>query len=529
MQCNGGRLTGVSLWLTATGLVLLLEVQMICHRTRSVTLAASSTNRTAPPCERFIGRTACGGDGIRLGGVGQRHTSAILVVGSTGSALEGEFEVTLKVERADTHHVRRDNLRSNCGARVPTHGDAAPWQVPGSNERCLPPQSRVKPNQVIPPRPPQLDVSRRVFFIHSRCGSLDDPASYSTIDCRLVGEAASIRVYAEQSVLNGDRLHELIDELTQLADETIGPAIHDLIGSVRDVDGDGKLAVVLTARLGQRDTVLADVDGLTRASDFARQPLRPFGNEADVVFLNANLEPGERLRAVLAHEWAHAAIFSRRYGAGGRESEQLPAEDDWLNEALAHWVEVRASGSSSNVAHRIQQFLERPEAAPLLVRDYYRPEFWRHHGCRGAAFLFLDWCIGQSGPQLIDRLIDGDKFGVENLERATARSLEDLFREWTTSIGTNLTRHNEMADLVANRTDPNATALCQSNLAIRPTFHEWRPQQLESRSITLRLRGTSAAFVRLTLDEAATNWRLITDAPPACGLQLTVIPIETAE
>jgi len=529
MQANIGRLTGAGLWLTATGLVLLFEAQMICHRTRSLTLAASATTRSLPMRDPIIGRTVCGGDGIRLGGVGQRHTSAILVVGSTGSALEGEFEVTLKVERADTHHSSSDNPRSICDAREPAPGDFAHRQVRVSNKKRLSPPSRVKADQIVPPRSPPLDVSRRVFFIHAPCGSLDDPASYSASDCRLVGEAASVRVYAEQSVLGGDRLDELIDELAHLADETIGPAIHALVGPVQDVDGDGKLAVVLTARLGQRDTALADVDGLTRASDFVRQNMRPFGNAADVIFLNVNLQPGERLRAVFAHEWTHAAIFGRRYGESGRDSEQPPAEDDWLNEALAHLIEIQASGSSSNVAHRIQQFLERPEAAPLLVRDYYRPEFWRHHGCRGAAFLFLNWCSNRSEPQLLDRLIDGDEVGVENLERATGRSFDDLFREWTASIGANLARNDELADLVSNGTDPNANALCQTPLAIRPMLHEWRPKQIESQSLTLRLRGTTATYVRVTLNEAAANWRLSTAARPECGIQLTVIPIEFAD
>ena len=529
MQFNGRRLTEGNLWLTAAGLVLLLEIQMVCHRAKSVTLAASIPTRVAPPCDPIIGRTACSGAGIRLGEVGQRHRSAILVVGSTGAALEGEFEVTLKVERADTHHTGLDNPCHVRDTHALVPGDFAPWQVPVSNKTRLSYHSRNTTNAVAPPRSPSPHVSRRVFFIHSQSGSLDDPASYSAIDCRLVGESASIRVYAEQSVLGGERLDELIAELTRLADETIGPAIRDMVGPVRDVDGDGTLAVVLTTRLGQRDTAMADVDGLTRASDFNQPILRPFGNAADVVFLNASLSPGERLRAVLAHEWAHAAIFGRRYGGSGCGSERPSAEDDWLNEALAHRIEVRTSGSSSNVAHRIQHFLERPEAAPLLVRDYYRTEFWRHHGCRGAAFLFLDWCIDTSEPQLLDKLIDGDEVGIENLERATGRSFDDLFREWTMSNGTNLARNDELVELVTDENDSDATSRCRRVRAIRPAFHEWRPQQLDSPTITLRLRGTTAAFVRVTLEEAAARWRLSADAPPECGLQLTVIPIEPAE
>ena len=141
MQVNVRRLTGASLWLMATGLVLLLEVQMSCQRTRSVTLAASTPPRSVQKGDPIIRRTVCGGDGIRLGGVGQQHASAILVVGSTGSALDGEFEVTLKVERANTHHSSSDNSRSISSTRVLAPSDIDTRQVRVSNEKCLSPLS----------------------------------------------------------------------------------------------------------------------------------------------------------------------------------------------------------------------------------------------------------------------------------------------------------------------------------------------------------------------------------------------------
>ncbi|MEK6257446.1 MAG: hypothetical protein AABP62_02405, partial [Planctomycetota bacterium] len=381
----------------------------------------------------------------------------------------------------------------------------------------------VRANQVARTTIPQFDVTRRVLFIHSLRGSLTDPASYSAINCRLVGESDSIRVYAEQTVPDGAPLDSLIAELTQLADETIGPTVQALVGPVRDVDGDGKLAVVLTSQLGPADGALTNVDGLTRANDFRHQVLRPIGNESDVIFLNANLSPGERLRAVFAHEWAHAAIFSRRYGGSGGDLEPVPTEDDWLNEALAHLIEVRASGSSSNVAHRIQSFLDRPEAAPLVVRDYYRPEYWRHHGCRGAAFLFLEWCLNQSEPLRIDRLIDGPSVGVEHLEQATQQSFENLFRGWTTSLG----RELAASEIAGDETDSGEKAFHQPALS-RPRPQEWKPNQFPSQCKTLRLRGTTATYVRIALDDAASHWRLVADAPSECRLQLTVIPVARA-
>lgn len=525
MQVNLRRLTGTSLWLTATGLVLLFEAQMICHRMWSVTMAAPSPTHSLQRCEPVNERTALIGDAIRMGGTGQRHTSAILVVGSASSTLAGEFDVTLKIEQADTQDINSNNCRTGQSERELSIGAAITGQALGSTENRLPTSSHAKTGQFIPPKSLRREVSRRVFFIHTQGDSLEDPASYSALECHLVGESASIRVYADQSVVDGEQLEKLTAELTQSADDSIGPAVHALVGPARDVDGDGKLAVVLTSQLGLKNTALANVDGLTRASDFVRQILRPFGNEADVIFLNASLQPDERLRAVFAHEWAHAAIFGRRYD--DHDLEQAPSEDDWLNEALAHWIEVRAASSSSNVAHRIQCFLERPEAAPLLVRDYYRPEFWRHHGCRGAAFLFLDWSVRKSGPQFLDELIDGDEIGVENLERASGRSFDELFREWTTEIGTSLTRKDKFAVLAPEGDVSNSTTLWrQQAISIQPKVHEWRPKQFESRTFKLRLRSTTAAYVRVTLETAAANWRVVAVAPPESGLQLTAIPIE---
>ena len=524
MHVDGRRQPAARLWFAATGLVLLLEMQLICHRTSPVSLAASSETRSTRTCGRVVGRVPRCSEGLRLGDTGQTHTAAILVIGCAGTIPDDEFKVTLRIERADARQPIDNDSHGTVNTRATAADDFCSWQDRGPNTRRLASSSGVSEKRVARPTTPPLQVARRVFFLHSPGGALDDPANYSALHCRLVGESDSIRVLADQTVSDGEPLETLAAELTQLADEIIGPAVRELIGSVRDVDGDRKLAVVLTSQLGQADGPLENVDGLTRACDFRHQVPRPMGNEADVIFLNANLPRGERLRAVLAHEWAHAAIFGRRYGESGGDSEQRPTEDDWLNEALAHLVEVRASGSSSNVSHRIQAFLDRPEAAPLVVRDYYRPDLWRHHGCRGATFLFLDWCLIQSGPQLFDRLIDGDGVGVEHLERATNQSFETLFRGWTTSLGENLA---ESATTGAEA-DLGAEALCQPGRSIRPRFHEWKPGQPQTQQMTLQLRRTTAAYVKVTLDDAAVNWHLFADAPSECRLQLTVIPIVRA-
>ena len=161
----------------------------------------------------------------------------------------------------------------------------------------------------------------------------------------------------------------------------------------------------------------------------------------------------------------------------------------------------------SNLADRIEQFLARPEASPLIVRDYSRSEYWRHHGCRGATYLFLDWCRQHSGPDFVEQLIDGQESGIANLQAATGRAWEDLFRAWTVSLGSSLASDNHLHHH-------------------QPQPREWQPVNEDLREITLRLRGSSAAFVRLTLDGSARSWKLVANAPSDCQLQLTAITAE---
>ncbi len=430
----------------------------------------------------------------------------ILVVGSASSSADETFDVTLKIEPAETC----DSVQNDCLAtRSPSVANDREASLAETclSSKCDATDKGVERSGV------SSKQQRRIFFMHSRQGPLDDPSSHIALDCQLVARSASVQVYMESSLNQEERLDGLIAEVMRLAENVIGPAIQSLVGTVRDVDGDGRLAVVLTKQLGRSEGTLAGVDGLTRASDFRDGVPRPFGNSADVLFLNANLPPGEQLRAVLAHEWGHAAVFGRRYGRRSPLDDhtrtQPVTEDDWLNEGLAHLIEVQSSGSMSNLADRIEQFLARPEASPLIVRDYSRSEYWRHHGCRGATYLFLDWCRQHSGPDFLERLIDGEESGIANLQAATGRSWADLFHAWTVSLGRSLASDN----------DPH-------HHQPQPQPREWHPVQEDSREITLRLRGSSAAFVRLTLDGSARSWKLVGSATTDCRLQLTALTAE---
>jgi hypothetical protein len=183
-----------------------------------------------------------------------------------------------------------------------------------------------------------------------------------------------------------------------------------------------------------------------------------------------------------------------------------------LNEALAHLVELRASGSDGNLKQRINRFLSHPESSPLVVRDYGRSGYWRHDGCRGAAYLFLQWCVDQAGDELISRLINGSDCGLNAVETAMSRPLPDLFREWTYSLGFKKAR--SIADGTTSATNVAA--------------EHW-PLVDAARQQGMTIQGTSCAFLYIDGTESQTAWDVRITGVDGSQLQATLIEVPASE
>src|SRR5262249_5797885 len=158
--------------------------------------------------------------------------------------------------------------------------------------------------------------------------------------------------------------------------------------------------------------------GFVRGSDFYRDLRPPFGNACDMMYLNTDLQPGPHLRALLAHEYTHAAVFSAHVLAGYPADGPPQDEESWLNEGLAHLAEDWHDHGWTTRDYRISAFLNAPERSPLVAADYYGAGLWRNPGNRGAAYLFLRWCADRCGPGLARELVQSGLHGVANLEAA---------------------------------------------------------------------------------------------------------------
>lgn len=359
----------------------------------------------------------------------------------------------------------------------------------------------------------------RDFFLQVADLPPEDARGYTRVTGQLIGNGRKVRVFldSQQSV---DQLSAgLADEIVRLMDDDIIPGSAARLGMHRDIDGDGKLTVLLTPWLSKLQGGRTTVNGFVRSSDFRSGLEAPFSNQADVLYLNSNLQSGGELRTLLAHEYTHAVCFSRRLPSENVPA-GLPEEEDWLNEAIAHVAENLHATGWSNLDYRIHNFLAEPQRSPLVVRDYFRAGLWRDHGCRGATYLFLRWCVDQYGEGLLPSLLANPVTGPRNLEWTTGVLFSELYRNWTIALldGGKSPLPHRIESLPLNG------RVGQFDLQ-GPHLRRWNPC---TSACEVELRGTATAFI--AIDGVTGKTRQIT-AHAALGtqLQLTLMKLPAAE
>lgn len=374
---------------------------------------------------------------------------------------------------------------------------------PGIRHAAFKPAAPIDTPDGLPTAQPRFE---RTFYLHVGATALEDPAGYIPVVTRLTAESRTSRVYLDHQIdglpVSGDAMAELLRRL----DEQTGPVRH-LLGAHRDVDGDGKLAVVITPWLGRLRGGCTAANGFVRSSDFRHEIPRPFGNQADVLYLNADMPGGEALGALLTHEYTHAASISQRL-PDNLHPAGLPDEHDWLNEAIAHVAEMECGAGWTNLDYRVARFLDDPTHCPLVVADYYRAGLWRDAGCRGATFLFLQWCVDRCGPDLLRELAMSPATGIDNIERAMGTDFTELYRHWTIAL------NDERLPSFPLRGQLGSQVL-RGIGRIR-----WAA---DAPDCALSLRGTTSAFVRLTPPATTEARRITIAAHPAAKLQVTLV------
>lgn len=296
------------------------------------------------------------------------------------------------------------------------------------------------PKRLVPDRQGPVESGRQkpsTFFIHTGSGPLHRHDAYSMVSARRIGLGQRVEVLLDQRLKPESLAPGLAESIIFELESALIPQMEHTLGSCRDVDGTGRFTVLLTPLLEQLQGGQTRLKGFVRSSDFESHVPSPFSNQCDMLYLNSNLQPGNELRALLAHEFTHAICFSERT-TSGPDGDRILDEDDWLNEAIAHLAENLHASNWQNIDHRIDAYLAAPGRYPLVVPDYYRAGLWRNHGCRGATYLFLRLCVDQFGPELLKKLIRSRLRGTHNLSVQTGLQFEDAFRLWTIALASEI-------------------------------------------------------------------------------------------
>lgn len=258
--------------------------------------------------------------------------------------------------------------------------------------------------------------------------------NYERVQARLFAVGEQCAIYVDVESTKDEQLKNLVDDTIATFDREVQPAAVRKLGRHRDVDGDGKFAILFTPWLGKLADGGVSLGGFVRGSDFYSEIEPPLGNRCDMMYLNSALWPGPHLRTLIAHEYTHAVTLSEHVFGRHLPDRAGQEEESWLDESLAHVAENMHGYSWSNLDYRISGFLNAPERYRLVVEDYFEADLWRGHGNRGSTYLFLRWCVDQFGEGILRDLVQTNLCGVESVELATGRPFAELYRDWSAAM-----------------------------------------------------------------------------------------------
>jgi hypothetical protein len=243
-------------------------------------------------------------------------------------------------------------------------------------------------------------------------------------------------------------------DLVELAlefDDPIHPTVTGAFGTESDIDGNGRVIILLTPAVNRLTEDESDgyVGGFFFGVDLL--PTREGSNEGEIFYAMVPDPNGEQgpsisrstarntIPSVLAHEFEHMVNFNLRILVGGATSQEAL----WLSEALAQMAEdlvgaVFESRGQADKAFeyrvgnwgRARRFLQDPGSVSVLAS--LPPGTLAE---RGAGWLLLKQVSGQPGQnELLGELAASTLTGVENLTQAVGSSWELVLGDWAGSL-----------------------------------------------------------------------------------------------
>ena len=251
-----------------------------------------------------------------------------------------------------------------------------------------------------------------------------------------LAQGSRVKVYMDLRIADGksatSHQHQLCAEAQRVCtiiELELLPLVERWVGRISDLDADQHLSIVLTdldRRAISGDTPIL---GCVRRGDFAAEDQNSLAG--DIVYLNRHLPPPDQLRALLAHELTHAAIYCIRHEAPKDSPLKNHSVPSWLNEAAAHWVEQQFCRTPSGYAIREAAFRQCPAMCPIMLKDDDHHHPARRSGSRVAGFTFLQKHLADVRDlrQLLEQCTPFE----QSISAVTRAPFSTLFRQWSIS------------------------------------------------------------------------------------------------
>jgi hypothetical protein len=474
--------------------------------------------------------TASGGGGTDTGGTdtgtgggtGTGTSPSVLMLDNPGDVLtfyDGAMSQQLELADAsgesnadqDVYLVLVNTGDSDVGYRLRTRPGEAPAPPPAARPRPVarpagphaahPSYRRANPGA--PPPLSQADVGRMrdEFLVRS---SLLDSGEYAIVNATLQALGDNVSIWVDDDVpidvdlgCDGDvdiphpydaygfDNCDLVN-VADILDTNVIPNVRDLYGVESDVDGDGRIAIVITPVLNAITlTSTEESDHSKVLASFAEpgvdlQPfdarLNPGSDEAEVIyvfapdpygFFNPNTGPTveDFISYRLAGEAARAFTSLVAYNKKVILNESSP-EEDWVVDVLGTFA-ADYCGFGATFYPEAWTYLDAPNLYPLMAEATGSLSSLE----RGAQYLFGRWLFDQAvhdgvlGEDVLRDVLDRTETGLEAFEGATEDMLGMGFAE--------LTVRWHLALLTAGRTNAQGNPLLDTS-AFAPYARTYR-------------------------------------------------------
>jgi len=303
-----------------------------------------------------------------------------------------------------------------------------------------------------PPRPKAEVGDLRSFTLH-------DDRQWLTIEAEAIGVSERVVLWEDQTTPSELEVnYERIDLILQNLEEIVIPREEQLFGAISDVDGDGKIAVLISYTVN-----MIGVAAYVTWCDINAAEGCTAGNNSEVVYLSipepeGRLSSANAITETVAHELSHLIYAYHKHVLNGtmlREGEGI-----YVTEGLAALAQDLTGYNNGNqyvwgAAFDLAEFYEDENFCTqgISVNDMFGDgSFYstdRDGVLRGGSYLFLRYLFEQAGGMevladgsLVDRggiawlrsIYSTPALGAAAIEETMGRDYWDLVFDWYTAI-----------------------------------------------------------------------------------------------